>query len=45
LNLDRAKALATHPRIALRLKQWGWKCVDLVPAGLEAQALSIKSMA
>ena len=45
LSLDRAKALATHPRIALRLKQWGWMCVDLVPAGLEAQALSIKSMA
>jgi uroporphyrinogen-III synthase len=45
LNLGRAKALATHPRIALRLKQLGWMCVDLVPAGLEAQALSIKSMA
>jgi uroporphyrinogen-III synthase len=45
LNLDRAKALATHPRIALRLKQLGWSSVDLVPAGLKAQAQSIKSMA
>ena len=45
LIFDQAKALATHPRIALRLKQSGWSCVDLVPAGLEAQALSIKSMA
>ncbi|WP_353237573.1 uroporphyrinogen-III synthase [Limnohabitans sp.] len=45
LNLDRAKALVTHPRIALRLKQLGWSCVDLVPAGLKAQAQSIKSMA
>ena len=45
LNLDRAKALATHPRIAQRLKQSGWSCVDLVPAGLKAQAQSIKSLA
>jgi uroporphyrinogen-III synthase len=45
LNLDRAKALATHPRIALKLKQLGWSCVDLVPAGLKAQAQSIKSLA
>jgi uroporphyrinogen-III synthase len=45
LDLDRAKALATHPRIALRLKQSGWSCVDLVPAGLKAQAQSIKSLA
>lgn len=45
LILDQAKALATHPRIALRLQQSGWSSVDLVPAGLEAQALSIKSMA
>ena len=45
LNLDRAKALATHPRIALRLKQLGWSSVDLVPAGLKAQTQSIKSMA
>jgi uroporphyrinogen-III synthase len=44
LNLSRAKALATHPRIALRLKQSGWSCVDLVPAGLKAQAQSIKSL-
>lgn len=45
LPLDRAKAFATHPRIAQRLKQSGWSCVDLVPAALDAQALSIKSMA
>jgi uroporphyrinogen-III synthase len=45
LPLDRAKALATHPRIVQRLKQSGWSCVDLVPAALDAQALSIKSMA
>jgi uroporphyrinogen-III synthase len=45
LNLDRAKALATHPRIALKLKQSGWSCVDLVPAELKAQAQSIKSLA
>lgn len=45
LILDQSKALATHPRIALKLKQLGWPCVDLVPAGLEAQALSIKSLA
>ena len=45
LNLNRAKALATHPRIALRLKQLGWSCVNLVPAGLKAQAQSIKSLA
>lgn len=45
LPLDRAKALATHPRIAQSLKESGWSCVDLVPATLDAQALSIKSMA
>lgn len=45
LILDHAKALGTHPRIVLRLKQLGWSCVDLVPAGLQAQALSIKSLA
>lgn len=43
LILDHAKALATHPRIALKLKQSGWPCVELVPPGLEAQAQSIKS--
>ena len=45
LPLDQARALATHPRIAQKLKESGWPCVDLVPAGLEAQALSIKSLA
>lgn len=45
LPLDQAKALATHPRIAQKLKESGWPDVDLVPAGLEAQALSIKSLA
>lgn len=45
LPIDRAKALATHPRIAQSLKQSGWSCVDLVPAAMDAQALSIKSMA
>jgi uroporphyrinogen-III synthase len=45
LNLDRAKALATHPRIADKLKQSGWSSVDLVPAELKAQAQSIKSLA
>lgn len=44
LPVGQAHALATHPRIAQRLKQWGWGRVDLVPAGLEAQALSIKSI-
>jgi uroporphyrinogen-III synthase len=43
LILDHAKALATHPRIALKLKQSGWPCVELVSPGLEAQAQSIKS--
>ena len=45
LNLAHAKALGTHPRIVLKLKQLGWSCVDLVPAGLQSQALSIKSLA
>ena len=45
LPLDKAKALATHPRIAHSLQQSGWPSVDLVPAALDAQALSIKSMA
>lgn len=43
-DLSRARALATHPRIAERLKQWGWSRVVLVPAALPAQALSIKSL-
>ena len=45
LSLERARALATHPRIAERLKQSGWGHVDTVPAGLQAQAVSIKSLA
>lgn len=45
LPLAQAWALATHPRIALRLQQSGWGRVDLVPAGLAAQAESIKSLA
>ena len=44
LALGRARALATHPRIAQRLQQAGWGRVELVPAGVVAQALSIKSM-
>ena len=43
LDLGCARALATHPRIAERLRQAGWGQVDLVPAGLAAQTLSIKS--
>jgi uroporphyrinogen-III synthase len=44
LALAQARALATHPRIAQRLQQLGWGRVDLVPAGVEAQAQSIKSL-
>lgn len=44
LDVGRARALATHPRIAQRLVQAGWGRVDLVPAGLAAQAVSIKSL-
>ena len=44
LDLSRARALATHPRIAERLRQAGWGHVELVPAALSAQALSIKSL-
>jgi uroporphyrinogen-III synthase len=44
LSLEHARALATHPRIAQRLLQAGWGRVDQVPAGLAAQALSIKSL-
>jgi len=43
LVVSRARALATHPRIAQRLQQLGWGRVDLVPAGVDAQAQSIKS--
>lgn len=45
LPLGQARALATHPRIAKRLTQSGWGHVSEVPAGVDAQALSIKSMA
>jgi uroporphyrinogen-III synthase len=44
LPLAQAWALATHPRIAQRLQQTGWGRVDLVPAGVDAQAQSIKSL-
>lgn len=44
-DFSQACALATHPRIAERLQQWGWGRVLVVPATLSAQALSIKSMA
>jgi uroporphyrinogen-III synthase len=44
LPLAQAWALATHPRIAQRLRQTGWGRVDLVPAGVDAQAQSIKSL-
>ncbi len=44
LPLAQARALATHPRIAQRLQQAGWGRVDLVPAAVDAQAESIKSL-
>jgi uroporphyrinogen-III synthase len=44
LALSQAWALATHPRIAQRLQQLGCGRVDLVPAGVDAQAQSIKSL-
>ncbi len=44
LDLSRAQALATHPRIAERLRRMGWGCVHLVPASLKLQAESIKSL-
>ena len=44
LDLARARALATHPRIAQRLQAAGWGQVHLVPAGMDAQAQSIKSL-
>ena len=44
LPLSQARALATHPRIAQRLLPLGWGRVDLVPAGVDAQAQSIKSL-
>ena len=45
LPLGQARALATHPRIAQRLRASGWGRVDTVPADLQAQAESIKSLA
>jgi uroporphyrinogen-III synthase len=44
VDWSQAWALATHPRIAERLQQWGWGRVNVVPATLPAQALSIKSL-
>lgn len=44
LPVGQAKALATHPRIAQRLRQSGWGRVETVPADLQAQAVSIKSL-
>jgi uroporphyrinogen-III synthase len=44
LPVKQARALATHPRIAQRLQQMGWGRVDLVPAGVDVQAQSIKSL-
>jgi len=44
LPLGHGQALATHPRIAERLIAQGWGCVHTVPAALNAQALSIKSL-
>jgi uroporphyrinogen-III synthase len=44
LDVSRAQALATHPRIAERLRRMGWGRVHLVPASLKLQAESIKSL-
>ena len=40
-----SRALATHPRIAERLRQQGWGRVEVVPATLEAQVASIECLA
>lgn len=40
-----ARALATHPRIAQRLRDQGWGHVQVVPATLESQVASIKCLA
>lgn len=40
-----ARALATHPRIAERLRAQGWPEVRLVPATLEGQVASIECLA
>lgn len=39
-----AHALATHPRIAKRLRQQGWGRVELVPATLDGQIASIECL-
>lgn len=39
-----ARALATHPRIAERLRAQGWGQVVLVPAALDAQIASIECL-
>ena len=44
LPIGQARALATHPRIAQRLLAAGWGRVEIVPASLERQAESIKSL-
>lgn len=44
VDMAKAKALATHPRIAQRLRAQGWGRVETVPAGLDALAVSIKSL-
>lgn len=40
-----SRALATHPRIAERLRHQGWGRVEVVPATLEAQVASIECLA
>ena len=39
-----SRALATHPRIAVRLQQQGWGRVEVVPATLAAQVASIECL-
>ncbi len=39
-----ARALATHPRIAERLRAQGWGQVEVVPATLEGQVASIECL-
>lgn len=39
-----ARALATHPRIAERLRHQGWGRVEVVPATLQAQVASIECL-
>lgn len=39
-----SRALATHPRIAQRLRAQGWGRVEVVPATLDAQAASIECL-